>query len=353
MRSTKKSCFCALKAASAFSRSETRDQSSYGFNGSNPALLEGLSKRPTSGASWLRFNYRSGAKIIRASLGALGEDRDYRGLDDVPEGELTFWKVRGDLDLQAAAIAATVLPNLLARHSPEEVAILYRAAWLGDKVAGARRQEIPISAPTITLWSSGIRLLRASWRGAPSGRLAARAKPTRPSRACFAKRWCSVYGRWARVAQEQALSLQLIAFLRSSIDLGETAHVWLTRLYRDLVQPWRAMSRNPQQDWDACLDLVAKTNPAKGKDMPLSTFAGRVEGSGRLNLCSTFHSAKGREFDAVILFGMNSGDIPSKRDRASAASLREVRRLFYVGVTPPPVDCLPGWKPLALGNRIV
>ena len=68
--------------------------------------------------------------------------------------------------------------------------------------------------------------------------------------------------------------------------------------------------------------------------MPFDTFAGRVEGTGRLNV-STLHSAKGREFDAVILYGMNSGDIPSKRDSASAASLREVHRLFYVGVTRP------------------
>lgn len=311
------------------------DQSIYGFNGSNPALLEGLSERPDVRSIRLRFNYRSGAKIIRASLGALGEDRDYRGLDDVPEGELTFWKVRGDLDSQAAAIAATVLPNLLARHPPEEIAILYRAAWLGDKVAQAldargyphlrtdnnalvkRNSPAARFVEGCAIWATG------GWRKAdpPFSRL------LRQALALF-------YGGRAQVAKEQALSLHLIAFLRSSIDSGETAHVWLARLYRDLVLPWRAVSRNPQQDWDACLDLVAKTDPATGKDMPLDTFAGRVEGTGRLNL-STLHSAKGREFDAVILYGMNSGDIPSKRDSASATSLREVRRLFYVGVTRP------------------
>ena len=311
------------------------DQSIYGFNGSNPALLQGLSERPDVRSIRLRFNYRSGAKIIRASLGALGEDRDYRGLDDVPEGELTFWKLRGDLDSQAAAIAARVLPNLLARHPPEEVAILYRAAWLGDKVAEAldargfahlrtdNNALIKRNSPAArfvegcAVWATG------GWRTAdpPFARLLRQALAL-------------VYGGRVRVAEEQALSLHLMAFLRSSIDSCETAHVWLARLYRDLVQPWQAVSRNPQQDWDACLDLVTKTDPAEGKDMPLGNFAGRVEGTGRLNL-STLHSAKGREFDAVILYGMNSGDIPSKRDSASAASLREARRLFYVGVTRP------------------
>ena len=311
------------------------DQSIYGFNGSNPALLQGLSERPDVRSIRLRFNYRSGAKIIRASLGALGEDRDYRGLDDVPEGELTFWKVRGDLDSQAAAIAATVLPNLLARHPPEEVAILYRAAWMGDKVAEALdasgflhlrtdnnalvKRNFPAArfVEGCAIWATG------GWRDAdpPFSRL---------SRQALAL----VYGGRARAAEVQALSLQLMTFLRSSIDSGETAHDWLARLYRALVQPWRAVSRNPQQNWDVCLDLVAKTDPAKGKDMSLGSFAGRTEGNGRLNL-STLHSAKGREFDAVILYGINSGDIPSRRDRASAASLREARRLFYVGVTRP------------------
>jgi len=68
--------------------------------------------------------------------------------------------------------------------------------------------------------------------------------------------------------------------------------------------------------------------------MALNIFAGHIEGSGRLSL-STLHSAKGRKFDAVILYGMNASDIPSNRDRRSVASLREARRLFYVGVTRP------------------
>jgi DNA helicase-2/ATP-dependent DNA helicase PcrA len=113
------------------------DQSIYTFTGANPELLKSLAAREDVREIRLRFNYRSGAKIIRASLGALGEERDYSGLNDAPEGDLTFWTVQGTLDAQAAGIAETVLPALLDRHPPEEIAILYRAAWLGDKVADA------------------------------------------------------------------------------------------------------------------------------------------------------------------------------------------------------------------------
>ena len=80
--------------------------------------------------------------------------------------------------------------------------------------------------------------------------------------------------------------------------------------------------------------MIERTDPAQDGDLALNIFAGRIEGTGRISL-STLHSAKGREFDAVILFGMNAGAIPSQRDQNTPATLREARRLFYVGVTRP------------------
>lgn len=68
------------------------------------------------------------------------------------------------------------------------------------------------------------------------------------------------------------------------------------------------------------------------QDMPLGHFGGRIEGHGRLNL-GTLHSAKGREFDAVVLFGMNNGILPNQYDQRVPEQGREARRLFYVGVT--------------------
>jgi DNA helicase II / ATP-dependent DNA helicase PcrA len=311
------------------------DQSIYGFTGANPELLEGLTGRPNVRTIRLRFNYRSGAKIIRASLGALGEERDYRGRDGAPDGELTFWSTKGGLDTQAAAIASTVLPTLFARHPPEEIAILYRAAYLGDKLAAALEEKGIAYARTDgnALVKRSSRLARfveacacwvtGGWREAdpPYARLLSQALAL-------------VYGGQVSDSEEQALSLHLITFLRSSIGSGETTHAWLQRFCRELIAPWQAISRNPQQEWEICSDMVARTDPAKGKDMPLNLFSGRLEGSGRVSL-STLHSAKGREFDAVILYGMSAGDIPSTRDQQSPKALLEARRLFYVGVTRP------------------
>ena len=312
------------------------DQSIYSFTGANPELLLRLTERVGVRTIRLRFNYRSGAKIIRASLGALGEERDYRGVEGKPDGELTFWPVQGGHATQAKHISETVLPTLLGRgFRPEQIAILYRAAWLGNKVSEAleftgtpfvrtdanalvkRNSRVARFVEACAGWVTG------GWRNVdpPYNRLLGQAMGL-------------VYGGRASDAEEQALSHQLMAFLRSGFDADETAHAWLGRLCRDLITPWQSISRNPHQEWEVCSELVTRTDPAQGRDMPLNVFSGRVEGTGRVTL-STLHSAKGREFDAVILFGINDGDIPSWRDNQNARALREARRLFYVGVTRP------------------
>jgi DNA helicase-2/ATP-dependent DNA helicase PcrA len=312
------------------------DQSIYGFTGANPELLQSLTERVDVRTIRLRFNYRSGAKIIRASLGALGEERDYRGVDGTPDGELTFWPVQGDHSLQAQHIASTVLPTLFGRgFLPEQMAILYRAAWLGDVVAEAlgRTNTAFVRTDGNALVKRSSRLARfveacagwvtGGWRDAdPSyGRLLGQALGL-------------VYGGRASEVDEQALSRQLIAFLRSGIDAGETTHEWLRRFCRELIAPWQAIARNVHQEWEVCSEMISRTDPTQDRDMPLNIFSGRIEGTGRVTL-STLHSAKGREFDAVILFGINNGDIPNWRDKRSDRALREARRLFYVGVTRP------------------
>ncbi len=311
------------------------DQSIYGFNGANPELLQNLIERTDVQEIRLRFNYRSGTKIIRASLGALGEERNYRGRDGAPEGDLHFWPVKGDLDVQAQDICERILPSVLERHPAEEVAILYRAAPLGDKIASRldaggfpylrtdrnalikRSSRLARFIEGCAKWSTG------GWQTAepPYGRLLSQAKAL-----VFAGRCTDV--------EESGLSGQLISFLRSGINSNETTHFWLQRFNGEIINPWQALARNPHTEWEVCANMIVGTDPARGKDMALNTFAGRIEGTGRVSL-STLHSAKGREFDAVIMYGTNADAMPSYQDKKSTNALREARRLFYVGVTRP------------------
>jgi DNA helicase-2/ATP-dependent DNA helicase PcrA len=312
------------------------DQSIYAFAGANPVLLQQVSERDDTKTIRLRFNYRSGARIIRASLGALGEERDYQSCDGAVDGVLTFWPVEGGLEVQAKYLAETVLPALLDRGIPaEQIAILYRAAWLGDIVAGAlaslditcvrtdgnalvrRNSRLARFIEDCASWITG------GWResGSPYSRLLWQALRL-------------VYGGRTSDIERQAISTQLIAFLRSSGGVHTSTNAWLNHFNAELIRPWRDIARNTHQEWDVCADMIARTDPSKGFDMPLFVFSGRMEGSGRVVL-STLHSAKGREFDAVIIFGANNGGLPSSRDKRSGTALREARRLFYVGVTRP------------------
>lgn len=312
------------------------DQSIYGFTGANPELLESLTRRSDVRTIRLRFNYRSGGKIVRASLGALGEERDYREVAGAPEGELTFWTVPSGLDLQAQAIADTVIPKLIEKGiALDEIAVLYRAAYLGDKVAEALKQaSIPfVRTDGNALVRRGSRLARfiedcarwvvGGWRNADPryGHLLRQALAL-------------VYGRHANADEAQRLSDQLVGFLQATIGPDESTHAWLQHFDHELIALWRMIARNSEQEWDVCAEMIANTDPGADSDMPLAHFAGRVEGTGRVSL-STLHSAKGREFDAVVIYGVNASDLPSERDKKSPTALREARRLFYVGVTRP------------------
>jgi DNA helicase-2/ATP-dependent DNA helicase PcrA len=312
------------------------DQSIYSFAGANPSLLQELTQRVDIKNYRLRFNYRSGAKIIRASLGALGEERDYHTASSQTDGQLSFWPVKGNLDLQANQIARTVLPSLINKgFLPEQIAILYRAAWLGDKVAQALEHagSAFIRTDGNALVKRNSRLARfieacASWvtggwcdANPPYSRLISQAISI-------------VFGIFASKSEKEALSLQLMDFLHSGIGMEEFTHSWLHRFNSELIESWKGISINNHQEWEVCLEMIRRTDPITNLDMPLKIFAGRIEGSGRVTL-STLHSAKGREFDAVVLFGVNKDDMPSWRDKKSDQALREARRLFYVGVTRP------------------
>lgn len=312
------------------------DQSIYGFNGANPRLLDSLVAREEVEIFRLRFNYRSGAKIIRASMGALGEERDYRGPDGSVEGEVGFHGVRGEYEAHASYIAQDLIPSLTARgFQPERIGVLYRAAWQGDKVADALKAEnIPLirtdGNALIKRTSRLARFVEACSQWVTGGW-----KEASPAfNQLLGQALSVVYARRASRHEEQTLTVQLITFLRSGINEAETAHEWLRRFDKELISGWRAIAQNPQPEWDVVTELLKRTDPASGLDMALTVFAGKVEGTGRVTL-STLHSAKGREFDVAIMFGVNDYDFPGKRDFASDNALREARRLFYVGVTRP------------------
>ncbi|WAK04456.1 ATP-dependent helicase [Methylobacter sp. YRD-M1] len=310
------------------------DQSIYAFTGANPKLLTGLSDRQGVRSIRLRFNYRCGTKIIDASMAALGEERGYKAPEGVEEGVVVFRSVDGNINAQAKYVIESLIPELTHRNVPlEQIAILYRTASEGNEIATlAIAAGLPIvradNQALVRRNSRLSRLIEACAQWVSGGWKEGNPLFRRLSEEAIVL----VLGAKASREERHAIQLELVRFLKTSIEANHTAHSWLKEFREQLIHPWRLRARTVTEDWNVIDEMITRTSSSVGGDMSLADFGGRNEGSSRLNL-STLHSAKGREFDVVILFAMNNDVIPSWRDQRRPEALREARRLFYVGVT--------------------
>ena len=310
------------------------DQSIYGFTGANPALLQRLADRADVETIHLRLNYRCGSEIVKASQYALGEDRGYEVPDGAAHGTVYFHPRPGNFEHQADHLFADVLPDALVRTGVPrgQVAILYQAAWIGDAIEEAARQHgfEMIRADKNALYPRGSPLLRwlelcAVWccGGWRSGR----------------PRFGTLTGDGRRLFPEAlvseddrgAFNRALISALWRSREPGQTVHDWLGGLRTALLDCHLVNCRSLDEESAVLGRFMERTGPGGDVDgMSLAQFAGFGDGADRINL-STLHSAKGREFEIVVLFGMDDGRVP--RRGAGDGERRESRRSFYVGFT--------------------
>jgi DNA helicase-2/ATP-dependent DNA helicase PcrA len=311
------------------------DQSIYGFTGAHPELLQQLSERPDVETVHLRLNYRCGSRIVSASEYALGEERGYRAPDDASLGTIYFHPKHGNYDTQANTLFQTIVPNILER-TPDlqlgRIAVLYPAAWIGDAVAAAAQRYDcgVIRTDTNALYPRSSRLMRwlelcaiwccGGWRTGNPRFTKISAEGTR------------LFGD-ALVSDEARLEFKhgLLRELYSRRDNTLRLETWLSGIRDNLLAAFLNECRMLGDEQATLDDFIQRSRDDEEiSTMTLGLFAGIGEGNDRINL-STLHSAKGREFHAVILFGMDDGRIP--RQNADEDTIREARRLFYVGFT--------------------
>jgi len=311
------------------------DQSIYGFTGARPELLQQLSERNDVETIHLRLNYRCGSRIVTASSYALGEDRDYSAPKGAHEGLIFFHPQHGPCEQQADHLFRTILPEAKARM-PDltlgDVGILYQKAAIGDAIAEAAQEH-----------------------GYPVIRTDSNALYPRSSRVIRWLESCAVWScggwqtgtpRFSRLLNEGlrvfadavgppecklAFQRGLMQFLWETRDSALSVNTWIRdirlALVDDLICRCRTLSDEPGV-LDAITARTARNGPAAG--MTLGQFSGHGEGNDRINL-STLHSAKGREWELVVMFAMDYGVIPWRN--VAPKQVLESRRLFYVGFT--------------------
>ncbi|WP_394890421.1 ATP-dependent helicase [Mesorhizobium sp. AaZ16] len=309
------------------------DQSIYGFTGANPELLRQVADREDVETVPLRLNYRSGSRIVTASTYALGEDRGYQAADGQPEGDVYFHPRPGSYDQQARYVLETILPAIQERQ-PDigigDIAIVYPAAWIGNALAtAATARSIPVlRTDGNSIYPRNSRLMR--WVE-------------------LCTEWCC--GGWrtgvplfSRVANEGLrffseelpdensqleFQRQLVKFLWDRRDGTVDLRDWLDSLHTELLSGLLTGARSLQDERETFLTFLDRCTDGDCSHMVLSEFAGQSDGD-HLKL-TTLHSSKGREFSAVVMFGMDEGRIPRTGD--TGRRLVEARRLFYVGFT--------------------
>lgn len=311
------------------------DQSIYGFTGADPELLQQLSTRDDVETIRLRLNYRCGSRIVTASAYALGEERDYEAAQGTGEGLIYFHPQSGSTYQEHASfLCTTLLPQIQARLpllKLGDIGVLYHAAYMGDYVAKAAQSAgIPfLRSDGNALYPRGNRLMRwieqcAAWScggwqtGSPRF-----SRIVNEGQRLF---WDVLLTDEARLLFQQKLMKILWEHRNGSEDLSH----WLQNLYDafhfDLLKKCRAM----EDDVDVLCKFIERCFKGDFRNMSISKFAGQNSSQENLNL-STLHSSKGREFEVIVMFGMDAGNIP--RRKATQREQVESRRLFYVGLT--------------------
>jgi DNA helicase II / ATP-dependent DNA helicase PcrA len=309
-----------------------QDQSIYGFTGACPELLAELSHFGAVQAVTLPFNYRCGQTIVGVAETALGNARGYQS-KAAYSGTIIFHECEDGLKAQAELICQSIIPEALARNSSmtlDQIGLLYVDKNDGDVIAAAATtarikyvrvdRGAPFRRSHLVRWLEGCAAWSSTgWEaGASFSRLMGR--------------WLSLYRRGASPTDLREKRAELVRFLFTKCDPNTSLVDWLTALEQTSFRV--GLEREPAfadelEEFDRLKTTVSKEG--KLPTLTVGEFCRHTRAHDHLNLV-TLHSAKGLEFEIVILMGMDQGRIPNYRLQTVDAK-REPRRLFYVGLT--------------------
>jgi DNA helicase-2/ATP-dependent DNA helicase PcrA len=323
------------------------DQTIYDFTGANPQYLNELAQRKDFVSVRLRFNYRSGRRIIAASQAALApvEPRNY-----VPDpkrreqGEIVFLQTDGYNSDHAAKVLEAVKSAVAAGTKPEEIAIFYRAIGplldeIKDELARQnvefvweRDNKFP-NSPFI-LWLQRL----AAWS----------LSPPEYREHTFTELFHDFQILLQAAGQvdgiEHSLEFRILLWRLAVKPVNEQTNAgeWLAEA-ESLIdfQSLLLASEEYAHDLECYEELKEILDRGGSKsEARLSEFAAIGKARGKVIL-TTFHASKGRQFDVVIIPGCAEGVLPAwtwsgknrRFEPPAARPLSEARRLFYVGLS--------------------
>ena len=329
------------------------DQSVYGFSGADARYLTALAARDDFRDVELNVNYRSGQEIITAAEAALGTSRERRARDGAPAGNVNLEQVEGGFDDHARVACALIQEAQHRQISPERIAVLYpqRGPLLDAlhseltrlKLDFLHERDDTLPAGTLSRF-----VQRCASRAVTNYQIHTAPDTERPDmlRRAEAPPLTALARALTTLRTEAHLpppasrlsllrALQICLDPQSPYPAEASAQDWLQQLRAALTLDAVAAS-HPDQDNTTSIEGLARL--CLSKNLMLQDLAQGEEVIGKV-LLTTYHAAKGREFDTVILPGLLNGIIPRNvPDRGqwrdpTAKELAEQRRTFYVAMT--------------------
>lgn len=308
------------------------DQSIYGFTGARPSLMSELANRDDIEDIHLRLNYRCGNTIIVASTTALAESRDFESTEDY-QGVVQDYQCQAGFDEQVSLVVEKIVPEAMARREGRklgDIGILYLNKYDGETISRAVDtagmeyvrfdQGNPYQRTPIIAWLEDC----ASWC-AGGWRLG------EPRLSALLQGWRRFNPSMSKDSEITKCRRALVKFLFASRTPETLLTEWLSAFEKQGLDA--SIKNEPTMADEAEAFKILCEACKAGKPLAqykLANFGGQRGSPDRLNL-TTIHSAKGLEYDVVIMLGLEQGRIPYYR--VSPSQEKEARRLFYVAMT--------------------
>ncbi len=300
------------------------DQAINGFMGTRPELLADLAALPGVTRVDLELNYRCGEEIVQASLLALGQARNVRGVDD--GGDIVVETPSDGPEAQRRRAVDLVIEAIAEDVPHEQITVLAQANDERDLIVDALRAEgIPVYARSdrdygttpVTMAIEALAVYAAS------------DPPPAEDLADLLDAWQAA----VRETVDHADITELIDLVASTSPEASAAQfvealseLGLSSLIHD------PGSSQDGRELERMRDALGPQGALS--DLTVQGLGDRARAKGRV-MAATIHGIKGLEFDVVIVCDCEEGRMPHwgsiKGDDPGA--IEEDRRKFYVSLT--------------------
>ncbi|MGA5032135.1 ATP-dependent helicase [Streptomyces cellulosae] len=324
------------------------DQTVMDFTGADPRFLDALSETEGFETVPLRLNYRSGQAIVAASHAVLAEERPYEANPDRrDQGVIEPVAIAGGL-AEHARRTANFVGRLTTEGVPaHEIVVIYPGkGFLLECLQSTFKREgidfvheaddsLPEDEAIDFIKACAARAVAGFQTSTVESSIAQNVKTLRELKSSYEtlRKQSELPPLRGRAADELISSICATPFDDTSAGFLE----WMLSLISNLqIDEIAASSRRV----NSLEKLVSFLEFCRDKDLKVDDVTSEALRLGKITL-STYHGAKGREWEVVILPGLIEGIMPGRRYNGRTRSypptppdrLAQDLRSFYVGLT--------------------